>query len=50
MSLDKQSDLREVLEAMGQEYGVTSVSYTHLDVYKRQLVHTARQAMKAGGT
>lgn len=23
MSLDKQSDLREVLEAMGQEYGVT---------------------------
>ncbi len=23
MSLDKQSDLREVLEAMGEEYGVT---------------------------
>ena len=34
---------RDVLDAMNmyQENYVTSVSYTHLDVYKRQMSHTA---------
>ena len=39
MSLDKQPDMKAVLEKMGEEYGVDftpAVSYTHLDVYKRQ--------------
>ena len=44
MSLDKQSDLREVLEAMGQEYGVT---FTPEETKKFMLASTFGVPMKA---
>ena len=43
MSLDKQSDLREVLEAMGQEYGVT---FTPEETKKFSLASTFGVPMK----
>ena len=44
MSLDKQSDLREVLEAMGQEYGVT---FTPEETKKFSLASTFGVPMKS---
>ena len=44
MSLDKQSDLREVLEAMGQEYGVT---FTPEETKKFMLASTFGVPMKS---
>ena len=44
MSLDKQSDLRNVLEAMGQEYGVT---FTPEETKKFMLASTFGVPMKS---
>ena len=32
-----------ITQSEAKEYGVTAVSYTHLDVYKRQMWRTALQ-------
>ena len=37
--------LRRLLDVLREDYGLTAVSYTHLDVYKRQIWCCASHGM-----
>ena len=49
--MEKNVRIQDSLHAIGiqSEDGIETVSYTHLDVYKRQLVHLYNKELKSFG-
>jgi len=46
LDVETAADARALVKRIGERVGFYTVSYTHLDVYKRQVLHRASRSVR----